>query len=223
MTLVDKPIIVETGAGAPDSAIIWLHGLGADGHDFEPIVPELRLPDRMNIRFVFPNAPVRPVSINGGMPMRAWYDIYQEGSHFATNVDHVRESAAELEQMMTEQVSAGIAPERIVLAGFSQGGAVALHTTLRTQQPIAGTMALSTYVPARDSADKEFNRDHTGLPVFMAHGTHDTVLPMEWGVRSCSLLRILGLDVEWHEYPMDHSVCPQEIDHISAWLQLRLG
>jgi phospholipase/carboxylesterase len=215
MTSFDTVEIV-TGQ-EPVGSVIWLHGLGADGHDFEPIVPELGLPSALPLRFVFPHAPVRPVTINGGMAMRAWYDILSLGSEGRADREGVLASCELLEGLMAREIERGIDASKIVLAGFSQGGAIAIHTALQTQHEIAGLMALSTYLPIADAADTAAERD--GLPTFMAHGSFDPMVRIEWGRAAADKLIGRGYDVQWHEYPMAHAVCPPEITDISAWLQ----
>lgn len=222
-TTMDLPETVEiTTSGEPAGSVIWLHGLGADGHDFEPIVPELRLPDSLGLRFVFPHAPVRPVTINAGMSMRAWYDILSLEADGRADEDGVRESSALLEGLIDREVERGINSDKIVVAGFSQGGAIALHTALRSKRKLAGLMALSTYLPLRKHFEDEVanNADagDTELPIFMAHGSFDPVLPMQWAQASAELLREHGFSVEWHEYPMAHQVCMEEIVAIRDWL-----
>lgn len=211
----DATVEVATGNN-PVGSIIWLHGLGADGHDFEPIVPELRLPPELPLRFVFPHAPVRPVTINGGMQMRAWYDILSFDSEGRADRDGVLQSSALLESLIVQEIERGIAVEKIVLAGFSQGGAVAIHTALQTRHSIAGLMALSTYMPLPDDAKQA--RSRRDLPIFMAHGSFDPVLQLEWGRASADTLIENGYSVDWHEYPMAHAVCPAEIADIGNWL-----
>lgn len=201
----------------PSGSVIWLHGLGADGHDFEPIVPELRLPETLPLRFVFPHAPVRPVTINGGMAMRAWYDIVSLDAAGRADEKGIRESSTILDALIEREVERGIPEERIVIAGFSQGGAIVLHNALQTERRLAGLMALSTYLALPGAVDAQAVRN-TALPVFMAHGTLDPMVPYDGGVRSRDTLEALGYTVEWHEYPMAHAVCPQEIDDIRAWL-----
>jgi len=205
----------ETGP-SPRAAIIWLHGLGADGHDFEPIVPELEMPSVPAARFVFPHAPVQPVTINGGARMRAWYDVTNDGRQDATGI---RASQARVEALIARECSRGIAPGAIVLAGFSQGGAIALHTGLRHPERLAGILALSTYLPLPDTLEKEAAQANRDVPIFMAHGTEDPLIPLSWAARSRDLLISLGYSVEWHEYPMPHSVCPEEIADVSRWLR----
>lgn len=211
------PETVEVTTGEnPVGSVIWLHGLGADGHDFEPIVPELRLPEGLPLRFVFPHASVRPVTINGGMAMRAWYDIMSLGSEGRADADGVRESTALLEALVSREIERGIEPARIVIAGFSQGGAIAINAVLRSEARLAGLMALSTYIALPGEVDDSAgSRD---LPVFMAHGSFDPMLPMQWGRASADKLIDLGFKVEWHDYPMAHAVCPDEINDIRAWL-----
>jgi phospholipase/carboxylesterase len=207
-------IELESGRN-PQAAIIWLHGLGADGHDFEPIVPELDL--AKPVRFIFPHAPVRPVTINSGMPMRAWYDIFQLGGGPEDEAG-IRASQASLENMIARETARGIAPGRIVLAGFSQGGAIALHTALRHAERLAGVLALSTYLPLAGSVEKEAAAANVGLPIFMAHGRFDDIIPLERAQASRQQLQALGYALEWHEYPMPHSVCAPEIAEIAAFL-----
>jgi phospholipase/carboxylesterase len=200
----------------PDLAVIWLHGLGADGHDFEPIVPELRL--RIPVRFVFPHAPVRPVTINGGTAMRAWYDILGFDRQAAEDADGIRASAVAVTELIDRELARGIRSDRIVLAGFSQGGAIALQTALREPRPLAGVLALSTYLPLAATLAAERSAANSRLPIFMAHGTADTVLPLTLAESSRRTLSALGYEVEWHTYPMPHSVCLEEVSAIGAWL-----
>lgn len=213
MALADS-IEIETGPGEPQGSVIWLHGLGADGHDFEPIVPELRLPAGLRLRFVFPHAPVRPVTINGGMAMRAWYDILTLERGGLSDIAGIRASAALLDGLIARERERGIAADRIVVAGFSQGGAIALHSGLHYKERLAGIMALSTYLPLDDAPAAAARK----VPIFMAHGTLDPMLPMSLGRDSADLLLAHGLLVEWHEYPMAHSVCAEEIVDIRRWL-----
>ena len=221
MELPDS-IEVETGPN-PQGAVIWLHGLGADGHDFEPIVPELGI-DRMEpLRFVFPHAPVRPVTINGGMAMRAWYDILTLDRGGPQDDAGIRESGAMLEGLIARENDRGISTDRIVIAGFSQGGAIILHTGIRHPQRLGGLMALSTYIPLRDSLAAEvFDNDVSqsrDVPIFMAHGQFDPVLPIQLGESTRDLLVANSFSVEWHDYPMAHSVNAEEVQHIRQWLQ----
>ena len=210
-----ESIEITTG-DAPELAVLWLHGLGADGHDFEPIVPELGL--RLPVRFVFPHAPVRPVTINGRMPMRAWYDIlgFERGAQ--EDAAGIRASAAAVTTLIDRELERGMASERIVLAGFSQGGAVALHTALREPRPLAGVLALSTYLPLAATLAAERHPANVRTPIFMAHGTADGVLPLALAESSRRALEALGYTVAWHVYPMAHSVCLEEVSAIGAWL-----
>lgn len=211
---------VEAGAGSDARAsVIWLHGLGADGHDFEPIVPELRLPASLPVRFVFPHAPVRPVTLNGGMAMRAWYDIIALGGNAQQDEQGIRQSEAQVHALIRRENERGIATGQIVLAGFSQGGAIALHTGVRYPERLAGIMGLSTYLPLAESVAAERSSVNAQTPVFMAHGTEDPVLPVQLGQRSREQLESLSYAVEWHDYPMQHAVCLEEIQAIGAWLQ----
>lgn len=221
MSAALETIEIETAA-SPDAAVIWLHGLGADGHDFEPVVPELRLPAELGVRFVFPHAPVRPVTLNMGMRMRAWYDIYQLGGG-REDADGIRASQALTEGLIAREQSRGIAPGRIVLAGFSQGGAIVLHTGLRHADRLAGILALSTYLPLSGSLPGEASEANRVVPIFMAHGRFDDVIPIGRAQQSRTLLEQQGYPLAWHEYPMPHSVCGEEIADISGWLLSRLA
>jgi phospholipase/carboxylesterase len=216
MTQLLETIEIETGK-APDAAVIWLHGLGADGHDFEPVVPELRLPARFHVRFVFPHAPVRPVTLNQGMRMRAWYDILQLGGG-REDAAGIRASQRSVEELIGRERGRGIPPRRVVLAGFSQGGAIVLHTSLRYPERLAGTLALSTYLPLASTLAAERTAANLDLPIFMAHGTEDPMIPLDRAVRSRDALAALGYPVEWRDYPMPHSVCLPEISDIAEWL-----
>jgi phospholipase/carboxylesterase len=211
------PETVEVVTGEnPVGSIIWLHGLGADGHDFEAIVPELRLPQDLPLRFVFPHAPVRPVTINGGMAMRAWYDILSLDSKGRADAAGVAESSALLEGLIRREQERGINADKIVIAGFSQGGAIAINVALRAKDSLGGLMALSTYIPLPGELDgSTASRE---LPVFMAHGSFDPMLPLQWGRASAEHLIEAGFSIEWHDYPMAHAVCPAEIEDISRWL-----
>ena len=206
----------------PVGSVIWMHGLGADGNDFVPVVKELGLPDNLPLRFIFPHAPMRAVTINGGHVMRAWYDIF-EISSIERKVDEagIRESQRAVEALIAREVSRGIAENRIVLAGFSQGGAIALHTGLRHQQALAGILALSTYLPLANSLDAEASAANRKIPIFMAHGTQDNVIPISIAEHSHQALQRHGYAVQWQKYPMAHSVSMEEIQHVGAWLQAR--
>jgi phospholipase/carboxylesterase len=204
-------IQLETGA-KPGAAVIWLHGLGADGHDFEPIVPELRL--RQPVRFVFPHAPIRPVTINQGMRMRAWYDILQLGGGPEDEAG-LRESQKVTEALIRAQE---LPANKIVLAGFSQGGAIVLQTALRYPERLAGVIALSTYLPLASTLAAERSEANRDIPIFMAHGQYDDLIPIQRARQSREYLEKLGYKIEWHEYPMPHSVCAPEIADLSAFL-----
>jgi phospholipase/carboxylesterase len=203
----------------PDAAIIWLHGLGADGHDFEPVVPELAPRGMRAWRFVFPHAPVRPVTINGGMRMRAWYDIRGLDRGAAEDVAGFRDTDAHVRQLIGREVARGIPTTRIVLAGFSQGGAVSLYTAPRLAEKLAGVMALSCYLPCESSLRAEAKPANLATPILMAHGQMDPVIPMSLGLKSRDYLQSAGYSVQWRDYPMPHSVCPAEIADIRAFLE----
>jgi phospholipase/carboxylesterase len=204
------------------AAVIWLHGLGADGHDFVPVVEELRLPATLPIRFVFPHARQRPVTINNGYVMRAWYDVSGGPRGVVEDEAGIRESENVVRGYIERELAAGIASQRIVIAGFSQGGAIALQTALRYPKPLAGIMALSTYLPLRNLLAAEASAANRDLPILICHGARDAVLPESMGSATRDLLMSMGYKVEWRSYPMEHSVCMEEIAHISGWLQDRL-
>jgi phospholipase/carboxylesterase len=220
MTLPET-VEIET-APDPGGSVIWLHGLGADGHDFEPIVPELRLPDSLALRFVFPHAPPRPVTINGGVTMRAWYDILSLERDGPVDEAGIRDSGEILNALLARERERGIDASNIVVAGFSQGGAIAMHAALRYPERLAGLMALSTHLPLVSYFDDEVVNNpqacNQELPIFMAHGSFDPMLPMSLGRSSADRLLELGFRVEWHDYPMAHAVCAEEIDDIRTWL-----
>jgi phospholipase/carboxylesterase len=195
-----------------------LHGLGADGHDFAPIVPQLGLPQDLGIRFIFPHAPAMPVTINNGYIMPAWYDVASIDLRQAQDRDGIVQSQQRVVQLIENEISNGIAADRIVLAGFSQGGAIALYTGLRFAQRLGGIMALSTYVPLADSTGAERSDNNNNVPIMMAHGEYDQTIPLQAGVDSKEFLNQLGYEVSWHTYPMEHSVCGEEVGDISAWL-----
>lgn len=221
VTLAPPPTpATQPASAAPAAAatVIWLHGLGADGHDFVPIVPELRLVPPGEWRFVFPHAPVRPVTLNGGLPMRAWYDIRELSAAGRQDDAGIRESAARIDALIEREIGRGVPAARIVLAGFSQGGAIALHAALRFPQRLAGVMGLSTYLPLHQSVAGEASTANRDVPILMCHGLHDPVLPLALGDMSRNLLVALGYAVEWKTYPMQHEVCRAQIDDIAAWL-----
>jgi len=205
-------------APAPHAAVIWMHGLGADGHDFVPIIPELDLPQALAVRFVFPHAPMRPVTINAGMVMRAWYDVLELGGGREDEAG-VRASQILVEALIAREKSRGIPADRIVLAGFSQGAVMALQTGLRHPERLAGIMALSCYVPLARTLAAETTAANRNAPIFIAHGIYDDLIPVARARRSRDLLLGLGYGVEWREYPMPHSVSGEEVGDISRWLQ----
>ncbi|MEO8463879.1 MAG: dienelactone hydrolase family protein [Gammaproteobacteria bacterium] len=213
---------VEISTGdSPQLAIIWLHGLGADGHDFEPIVPELDLP--FPARFVFPHAPVRRITVNGGMEMRGWYDILGFGMNVRQDAAGIGVSAAAVTQLIDREIERGLTASQIVLAGFSQGGAIALHTALRESRPLGGVLALSTYLALGDTLAAERSAANAGVPIFMAHGSADPLLPLALAEASRRTLESLGYAVDWHVYPVPHSICAEEIAAIAVWLAKRVG
>ena len=218
--MADEPLVVEVGMHAPDRSVIWLHGLGADGHDFEPIVPELKLDPGLNVRFVFPHAPRIPVSINQGFVMRAWYDIRAADISAEPDEKGIRASADLVSKMIDAEIASGIDAEHIVLAGFSQGGAIALQAGLRNTSQLAGILALSTYLPLADSLAAEATDASASVPIFLAHGSIDPVISIDLAKQSREQLQQQGLEVEWHEYDgMPHSVSEQELFHIAEWLE----
>jgi len=214
---------------APQHSIIWLHGLGADGEDFLPIADELKLP--VAVRYIFPHAPRRPVTINGGFVMRAWYDVYDIAPSGGLDLeagrkqdeDGIRASQAEIEKLIAQEKARGIAAENIYLAGFSQGGAIVLHTGLRHAEKLGGILALSTYLPLSATLAAEASNAGRQTPIFMVHGRSDPVIPLAFGQSSAQLLTSQGYALEWHEYPMQHAVCEQELQDIERWLGSRLS
>ncbi|MCB5162253.1 alpha/beta hydrolase [Marinomonas algarum] len=215
-------VSVET-SDQPDAAVIWLHGLGSDGHDFESLVPALSLSPNAAIRFVFPHAPRRPVTVNGGMAMRAWYDIYEMTLDRKVDMANIDESCQQIEQLIQVQLDQGIPANRIVLAGFSQGGVIAYQVALRTQHILAGVMALSTYLVAGEQipSAKDCVNGHT--PFLIHHGTQDPVVMPTLAVKAKDMLSEKGFLVEYKTYPIPHSVCPEQVDDISQWLNTVLA
>jgi phospholipase/carboxylesterase len=213
------PIILQTGK-QPQHSIIWLHGLGADGQDFVPIADELELP--VAVRYIFPHAPMRPVTINGGFVMRAWYDIAGQNMDAQQDAAGIRASQSLVEEIIAREVAHGIAPHHIFLAGFSQGGAIALHTALRQTVPLGGVLALSAYLPLAETAARELLEQSKATPVFMAHGRSDPIVPYTLGIASRDGLLEFGYGVEWHEYAMQHSVCEEELRDIETWLRKKI-
>lgn len=214
---------IDPPGGSHRASVIWLHGLGADGHDFEPVVPYLGVDPALGVRFVFPHAPRIPVTINMGMVMPAWYDIVALDLERKHDEAGVRRSQAQVEAWIRHERDRGVPSERIVLAGFSQGGAIALHTGLRHGERLAGILALSCYLVCDDTIEAERSEANRGVPVFQAHGTQDPMVPIDRGEAARRRLGELGHDVDWHTYPMGHQVHPDEIVHIGAWLSGRLA
>lgn len=210
-------VIIETGE-KPDAAVIWLHGLGADGNDFVPIVDQLQLPSHYAIRFIFPHAPLRPITINQGYQMPGWYDISSLSIVDQEDEAGIKESSAILKQLCESQEAQDIDASRIIIAGFSQGGAIALHCGCRYPRPLAGIMALSTYLPLPQTLPDEISEAATDISFFMAHGRQDDVVAYEYGKNSMELLESNNIEVLWHEYDMGHAVCLEEIQHIRQWL-----
>lgn len=214
-------IILEPPA-TPDASVIWLHGLGADGHDFEPIVPELQLAADHGVRFIFPHAPIRPITINNGMEMRAWYDIGDQGLERQVDESGIRDSAAAVVALVDQEIETGIKSHRIVLAGFSQGGVIALHLGLRYPHRLAGILALSTYLALPETLEGEADSVQQKLPIFIGHGTQDPMVPETQGSRSAQTLERAGYLVEYKTYPMQHSVSAAEIHDVSVWIKQHL-
>ena len=209
--------VEKTTGDNPDTSVIWLHGLGASGHDFEPVIPHLGLPQDARVRFVFPHAPEIPVTLNGGMVMPAWYDIRSLDRHNDTDEQGILTSAGRTRDLIHREMERGVPSNRIVIAGFSQGGAVAYHTALTFEQPLAGLMVLSSYFATMKlTTPSEANKQ---LPIFMAHGTNDPMLPEFLGQEALQHLRKLGYEPEYRTYPMEHEVCLEEIQAIGAWLR----
>ncbi len=214
--------IVINPKSTPDAVVIWLHGLGADGYDFEPIVPELNLPDSAAIKFIFPHAPKIPVTVNAGYVMRAWYDIVSADLSAQQDAEGIKRSAEQLSNVIDAEIKAGMPPEKIILAGFSQGGAIILQAGLRYPQSLGGLMVLSSYVPLASTLEAEKNTANQDIAIFYAHGDQDDVIPISFAEQSRDLLKEQGYAVEWHHYPMPHAVIPDEIDAIGKWLKTRL-
>jgi len=216
---MDKPLLDSVTIGPADAhyCVIWLHGLGADGHDFVPIVPELAFKTKHQTRFIFPHAPVRPVTLNQGYVMPAWFDIVAIDQESVQDEAGIRATAAQIYDLIEQQQQRGIASERIVLAGFSQGGAIALHLGLRYPQALAGILALSTFLPLEHTLVGERSAANREIPIYMAHGEYDPIVPLALAQLSHAHLSELGYHVDWHEYPMEHSVSPEEIADISVW------
>jgi len=205
---------------APIGSVLWLHGLGADGHDFVPVVPELDLPKTLPLRFIFPHAPLRPVTINNGYVMRAWFDIYGVSLDMEIDEEGIGQSVALVNQWIADEIKRGISADKIILAGFSQGAVIALHAGLRYPERLGGILALSGALPAAERLFSERSPANDGLPIFIAHGSEDTVIPMMLGQASAQLLEKKGYQTTWRSYQMPHSVCHQEIQDIAKWLCL---
>jgi phospholipase/carboxylesterase len=220
MSKVLPHITLETGK-SPQHSIIWLHGLGADGNDFVPVAEEMNLP--VAVRYIFPHAPKQPVTVNGGFVMRAWYDIAAADINAQQDFAGVRASQAEIENLILQEKNRGIAAENIYLAGFSQGGAVVLQTGLRHAEPLGGLIALSTYLPLAETLPDEAAPSARNIPILMAHGRSDPIVPYALGKASAETLIGLGYQLEWHEYSMQHSVCMEEVADIATWLAQRLS
>ncbi|MFI4914377.1 MAG: alpha/beta hydrolase [Steroidobacterales bacterium] len=217
----DEAVILSP-AERPSAAVIWLHGLGADGYDFVPLVPQLPLRQTMAVRFVFPHAPVRPVTLNNGLEMRAWYDIQSLSPRGREDESGTRRSAFLVRSFIEREIAQGINAERIVIAGFSQGGALALYTALRYPLRLAGVLALSAYLPLGEQLATEKSPANLSTPILMCHGRFDPVVSLPFGELSHRALAALGYPVEWREYPMQHELCPQEIIDVAQWLEARL-
>ncbi|MDT8408554.1 MAG: carboxylesterase [Wenzhouxiangellaceae bacterium] len=215
-------LITETGP-TPDCTIIWLHGLGADGHDFAPIVPQLRSGQKRAIRFVFPHAPLRSVTVNGGVSMRAWYDIMGFDIARDQDMDGIRQSLSQVDALIHDEFARGIAPQRLLLAGFSQGGAIALRAGLAQRQQLGGVIALSCYLLQQQQIEQWLSAAGRSTSVFMAHGTMDPVVSVSLGREAVEALRAAGVATEWSEWNMPHAVCPEEIQAIDRWIDARLG
>ncbi len=217
------PDTVEISTGPnPTAAVIWLHGLGADGHDFEPVVPQLMWPGAPGIRFIFPHAPVRPVTLNNGMAMRAWYDIVSLTGNRDQDQKGIADSVNDTAALVRRERERGIDADRIVVAGFSQGGAIALQLAVRYPEKLAGLIALSTYMLLDHRLENDRHEANKDLPLFVGHGRSDPMVPFMLGEQLAERMRSLGHPVEWHSYPMLHAVCPEEIADLSAWLRATL-
>lgn len=220
--MIDNNAVVIEPDNAVQAAVIWLHGLGADGYDFQPIVPHLKLPDSLGIRFIFPHADIMPVTINGGMSMRAWYDIVEMSLDRKVDKASLIKSSERISLMVEQLIAEGIPADKILLAGFSQGGAVAYHAALCFPKALAGIVALSTYMPTSDMLEEQRNSANNGIPVWAAHGSMDEVVPLELGKRAVASLQQMGYKPEWSTYPMGHEVVMEEIDALGRWMLEKL-
>lgn len=223
MTRELLPFVDVNPPSAPDAVVIWLHGLGDSGNGFAPIVPQLQLPQAMSLRFVFPHAPVRSVTINNGAEMRAWYDIKSLSFQDRADMTGVLESVAQVEQLLAAEIAKGIPANRIILAGFSQGGVIAYYLGLRYQQQLAGIICLSTYMCETTETEQQWSETNNNTPIFVGHGSYDNVVPVALGKMAFTALQNRGFNASWREYPMQHSVCLEEVQEISAWIQQRLS
>lgn len=217
------PYVEVNPTGKAKAAVIWLHGLGDSGNGFAPIVPELKIPEELAVRFVFPHAPNRPVTVNNGMLMRAWYDIVSMDFNNRADSKGVEESSALVAQLIEQEIKNGIPANKIVLAGFSQGGVIALNLGTRFEKPLAGIMSMSSYMSEPEKLSNEAHSANKATPIFVAHGTQDEVVPIFMGNTAFKVLQSNGYQATWHEYPMQHNVCPQQLADISAWLQQKLA
>ena len=215
---------IEINPSAPPAyVVIWLHGLGADGHDFEAIVPELKLPETLPVRYLFPHAPLRPITVNMGMVMRGWYDIVEPDVSRKVDQTGIEESAAQLAELIQREIVTGMSSERIVLAGFSQGGVIVLHAGLRFESPLAGILAMSTYCPTLASLEQVSRTANQHTPIMMAHGRYDPLIPAALGKTARDGLIDRGYAVQWHEYPIQHEVCTEEIRQVRDWMVTLMG
>ncbi len=215
------PAIEIEASSAPKYAIIWLHGLGADGHDFVPIIDQLEI-SGASVRFIFPHAPVRAITINNGHQMRAWYDITRLDFADREDIWGIHQSRLAIDKLITRELSRGIRAEHIFLAGFSQGGAMALYVGLRQSHTLAGIIALSCYLPIAESLASEISNANALIPVFWSHGIYDSVIPIQYAIKTKAMATTAGCNIEWHEYQMDHSVCQQEVVDLGSWLRSRM-
>ena len=219
MIMKKLPAEIVRTAGSTEFTVIWMHGLGADGHDFVPVIPELKLPASLGVKFIFPHAPIRAVTLNNGMEMRAWYDLLSLDRSKTANEDDILTTVTLINQLIDNEIESGTSSDKILLAGFSQGGVIALHTGLRYPKRLAGIMALSTYIPFKENTLTQANEVQKAIPIFAAHGKFDPVIPFASYEDYIPSLKAQGYEVEAHDYPMEHSLCLEEINDISAWLQ----
>ncbi len=219
---LDALIIEPKNHQKIDVCIIWLHGLGADGYDFKDIIAQLRLPSSLNVKFILPHAPIRPVTLNQGFAMRAWYDIYGLSDHSPEDKPGIQASQLAIEALLQNQIATGIPAQAIFLGGFSQGGPMALHVGLRFKQPLAGIMGLSTYLPIAATLQVEKNPENQNTPILLTHGIHDDILPLSWGLSTKEILEKSGHPVDWKTYNMAHQLCLEEINDIRSWIMNKM-